>query len=674
MIGQILAHTPGVTVGIEIAPPTASAHRLTQAGAISLPGLSALPGFASLLNGLVDQNANAIITASAGRESSTARNAPFPFRLLNRSATVEPTAGKTAKATAPLTKPAQRKAGAAAGLPDETQTLLPAAVGEQTRYPVLAGLGGKDSTSIVSAQGWTSLHFTPLLPPQPGHSALPPTTSATGTPSQAALAASSASGPFTEMAPTAGDLAFSLQLSWQPPSVHPSAAPPWVSGVTAPPAPEASLSIAVGASTVGASPLRDAEGGRARASAAANIPMPYYAQGPQHEPSSPAPDAQPREARASVPAMRSTDSDAPIREELVSQARSEALFHSFSSTRASSPAETASLGKSFSQIAGSNATLDAASATDTGEVPAQTEEANFLPARLPDKTSARTEDRPPEPDPAEPGSHAPVDKSTPSTYPLASGGDKQTSQPPRLRPGSALVNNAPANHPAIGPSAEDSESAAPAGAGAKPGAKAPEDLPVRKLSPSPGRHESPLTSAEEVLLGRSADQAGTPPGRTKAAAPEMPQTRPVARTEAAPARPAPAIRELSIRLEAATSTSVDVQLAAKAGKVQVAVRTPDPDLAKSLQTNLAELVGRLEEKGFKTEVWTPPTAMHSGLAVRQPATSTANQGHSDQAGSPGGQADARGGQRQSGQRQQGRWAAEFEETLAAPDATPPASD
>lgn len=65
------------------------------------------------------------------------------------------------------------------------------------------------------------------------------------------------------------------------------------------------------------------------------------------------------------------------------------------------------------------------------------------------------------------------------------------------------------------------------------------------------------------------------------------------------------VREISLRLGSPDSAKVDVQLAQRAGKVQVAVHTSDQDLAKSLQTNLGELVGRLEEKGFKTEAWTP---------------------------------------------------------------------
>jgi hypothetical protein len=125
------------------------------------------------------------------------------------------------------------------------------------------------------------------------------------------------------------------------------------------------------------------------------------------------------------------------------------------------------------------------------------------------------------------------------------------------------------------------------------------------------------------------------------------------------------IREISFRL-AAASASVDVQVAQRGGKVQVAVRTADQDLAQSLQTNLGELVGRLEDKGFKAESWTPIAAPHGSAAVREPSSSANSQNQSDHSADQGRQQDQRQGQHQSNQRQQERWKMQFEETLSAP--------
>ncbi len=619
-----------------------------QTGSISLPGFSAPPGFASVLNGLLDQNTNAPIQTSAGGPGDAARNAFSSFRLRNRDVTAQRTAAETGNptgdATAPLTKPAHRKTPAAAVLkeatahPDETQTLLPVAAGEQTG-PLLVEPGGKDTASIVTGRAWTSPPSTPSLSPPLAPAALLPPSSAAGTPSQTAAPA-----PFTEMslpkstfenAPTASPLAFALQLSWQPPTAHPGTAPPSVSAATPP---------------VGNS---------------------------QRELRSPVAETQPGRASQSAPLANSTG--APIEKELVPQGCSEPLVLHFSGARASSPSEIAFGAKSSLQPPGPNTSLaedpkkqdanskkDAALANTNGEeVPAVAEEANRPPERLPVESSAPTDDHTPEQKPAAPGSHPAPDKSPPSNSPAVLAGDKATSEAARLLPG-----NASATRPATGPGVQDCESTTAADAGTKPSAKALGNLPAQKLSPSPGSHQNPGTSADGVLLGRPADPVGTP-ARSKAVASETPQAGPAATTEAVPRPPAPSIREVAIRLGEATSSPVDVQVAAKAGKVQVAVRTPDLDLAKSLQTNIGELVGRLEEKGFKTEAWTAQTPGHSGLTVRQPAPSTANQGHSDPSGSHGGQPDARGGQRQSGQRQPGRWEEEFQETLSGPEATGP---
>jgi hypothetical protein len=199
-------------------------------------------------------------------------------------------------------------------------------------------------------------------------------------------------------------------------------------------------------------------------------------------------------------------------------------------------------------------------------------------------------------------------------------------------------------------------------------------LPL-KLSQTQTAHERPSLLVDGVPLGLPSAVSET---RAKILA-TPPSEPPIvsSETEVPRAGPSQTIREVSLRLAVATSavatSSVDVQLAQRAGKVQVAVRTPDQDLANSLQSNLGQLIGRLEEKGFKTNVWTPVAAQHSGSAVREPSTSSDSQSHSGRPGSQGGQTDSRGGQHESGRRQQGRWKTELEETLLIPSATIEAS-
>lgn len=181
-------------------------------------------------------------------------------------------------------------------------------------------------------------------------------------------------------------------------------------------------------------------------------------------------------------------------------------------------------------------------------------------------------------------------------------------------------------------------------------------------------NQSSSPGAAGVWLDKSGQPSGAGQTPTKISAPHPQHSLSAsAEPETTSAVPLQPIREISFRL-AADSTNVDVQVAQRAGKLQVAVRTTDQDLAKSLQTNLGELVGRLEDKGFRTEAWTPVAVQHSA-AVRDSSNSAHSQSQPNDSGSEGGQQGQRQGQQESNQRQPGRWKTQLEETLSAPIAS-----
>jgi len=138
-------------------------------------------------------------------------------------------------------------------------------------------------------------------------------------------------------------------------------------------------------------------------------------------------------------------------------------------------------------------------------------------------------------------------------------------------------------------------------------------------------------------------------------------------TNATP-QPPPA-RQISLKLTGDDSTKVSVDVSEKAGKVQVTVRTADPDLAKSLQGDLGDLVGRLESKGFKSEAWVPAASRHAAAAAPEQSGSTNSQGNPRHSGSGTEQRPGRQGQKGSNQRQQARWAAQLEQTLSTTEET-----
>lgn len=67
--------------------------------------------------------------------------------------------------------------------------------------------------------------------------------------------------------------------------------------------------------------------------------------------------------------------------------------------------------------------------------------------------------------------------------------------------------------------------------------------------------------------------------------------------------PSPPMREISLRLTNPDSTKVDVRLSERAGQVHVAVRTDDREFAKTLQSDLGELVARLDKRGYNAQAW-----------------------------------------------------------------------
>jgi hypothetical protein len=129
----------------------------------------------------------------------------------------------------------------------------------------------------------------------------------------------------------------------------------------------------------------------------------------------------------------------------------------------------------------------------------------------------------------------------------------------------------------------------------------------------------------------------------------------------------PPFRQISLKLSTDDSTRVILDLIEKAGKVQLTVRTPDHELAKSLQTDLGDLIGRLESKGFKTESWIP-AAIHQAAAPAQSTTSNGGFGSAHHSGAGQGGGQQRHQQNGSNQRRQARWTAQVDETMSADEA------
>ena len=168
--------------------------------------------------------------------------------------------------------------------------------------------------------------------------------------------------------------------------------------------------------------------------------------------------------------------------------------------------------------------------------------------------------------------------------------------------------------------------------------------------------EGPLPLTAESFTTR---EAAREPGRTPLPSGEsLPEIAALSTARLSPAR------EISLRLEGAGVPNVSVQLTERAGKIDVAVRSGDEQLNRSLQSGLGDLVSQLESHGFKTDAWTPGAARGAAL-VHSSSDTTPNQQQSGHSG-PGNSKQEQ--HSDSGSRRQRRTDAPFDKTLAEEDA------
>lgn len=200
-----------------------------------------------------------------------------------------------------------------------------------------------------------------------------------------------------------------------------------------------------------------------------------------------------------------------------------------------------------------------------------------------------------------------------------------------------------------------------AGATARPAPKRvegkQESAPLEKAErPAEGLSTVPRTSEEARVTNR------VPSQDDPAEAGTVENAEPV---EKASARaPASTARELSFRLQSEGAESINVQLRQRGTAVEIAVRSGNPQLAKALQGDLKELVGRLEDRGFETQAWIPTESRHGGVSSFASASGV-NQEHTSGSGRQPQQDAERNQQNPRGpSRRPSEWAAAWNENLS----------
>ena len=182
---------------------------------------------------------------------------------------------------------------------------------------------------------------------------------------------------------------------------------------------------------------------------------------------------------------------------------------------------------------------------------------------------------------------------------------------------------------------------------------------------------NPKSPAAFAMPEREASSRGPQNSPKSTTAPEVKASALMQETElqAKPTIRSEPAREISIRIPSADHGNVDVQIVERDGKVQVTVRGSDTQLNSALRGELTELVHTLDQKGYKTETWTPsetnPLTSASSPEVKTPGRNEASQDWSGNEPNGGGNGGNAGGNQQQRRQQQERpdWLIELERRL-----------
>lgn len=264
--------------------------------------------------------------------------------------------------------------------------------------------------------------------------------------------------------------------------------------------------------------------------------------------------------------------------------------------------------------------------------------------------------------PAQPPAEAGI--GTPKmTSPLTTSRENTKLAPPSRTASSQPVSSKISAQEAAVPAANTSEGMRSAASGKTPPAAANPPVTNQLVT-----HQATQALANQAMSAQPApSQLASSPSSNQTAASrhsDLPSTKGTGDIDFNPGPQARPARQISLKLTSEDATRVSVDVSEKGGKVQIAVRSADPELTKSLRSDLGDLVGRLEGKGFKTEAWVPTAARHTLAAAAETTDSRNNSGYPRDTGAGTQQRQSRQGNNGSNQRQQARWMAQLKETIS----------
>jgi hypothetical protein len=167
---------------------------------------------------------------------------------------------------------------------------------------------------------------------------------------------------------------------------------------------------------------------------------------------------------------------------------------------------------------------------------------------------------------------------------------------------------------------------------------------ARQMQGSADPSVTPGGPGGKVQASGSSAAASAPPSAAQALRASEPSAPAAAASVAA-------VKEIAIRIATPQAPAVDVHLVARAGQLQVSVRTADSGLQTSLRQDVGSLVNSLERSGYRAQAFTPPDTSPVGARSAQSNSQDGRQeSESGSGGRNGGQGDppqdSGGGQQQ----------------------------
>jgi len=190
----------------------------------------------------------------------------------------------------------------------------------------------------------------------------------------------------------------------------------------------------------------------------------------------------------------------------------------------------------------------------------------------------------------------------------------------------------------------------------------------KKMAPAAEDVDTAPAGTHAVLAATTnAIERDTQPATTSAPAA---QATPAAHRTEAPALPADNIakpsaplKDISLQVNQPGKEPVDVRVVQQGSEVRVSVHSGDISLNSGLRQNLPELQSRLEETGYRSEMWRPGAAAAPVTAAPSAQASTNHSRGGDGQPQQQGGSQQEGGRRNPNQSNQPRWVEEMESSL-----------